>query len=179
MAKIPQQRKPRKKSKPKKAPLKLATKHKRGTRAKSITFSKGKKDPDKIIKSLEVFNWNKFNYLRMKNKPNGKNHKPPQGITVIITIKQGRNLYYFTRQSPYDFVVNKQSIKDFTIEKVRELTQQWENLDDSMMDEDAEPEGFEIGKKGTDDPENLDPARIQDITIRFFYGKDPNTGEKF
>jgi len=171
--------KKRKKAPKKKPPLKVTTRHKRNTKAKTIEFVKGKKDPEKVVKSLEAFDWNKFNYLRMKNKPDGHHHKPPQGITVIVTIKKGKNLYYFTRLSPYDFVVNKQSVKDFTTQTVNELLEQWGTLQDGMEDDenDGEPDGVVL--HGSDDPGNLDPGFIVAVTVRFFYGKDPVTGENY
>ena len=168
-----------KKKAAKRVPLKVATKHKRNTKAKSILFVKGKKDPEKVIKSLDAFDWNKFNYLRMKNKPDGHHHKPPQGITVILGFKKGKKTYHTSEQSPYDFVVNKQSVKDFTKQVYKDHVQNFDtmkfaagedtNLEDMEdTEEDDEPEGVTISKKYLN---KMNPAFITDITIRFFYGK--------
>lgn len=164
--KKPTKRKPTKKA-IKKTPLKTVSKHVKGTRAKSIEFTKGRKDPEKVVDTLLKRDWSDFDYLRRKNKPNGKNYKPPQGITVVVEVKKGRNTYHYTKLSPFDFVVNKQSVKQFTAETVNDLMSKYDTVKDSMEEDENEEDTSEASQY----IENLDPSFIKSVTVRFFYGK--------
>jgi hypothetical protein len=162
-------KKPQKKTRRvKKAPLKITTYHKRKTNAKSIRFTKGQHDPEKVLETIQRFDYSKFDYLRRRNKPNGRNYKPPQGIVVIVTIKKGRNEYHRTRVTDFDYVVNKQSLKAFVEKCVAELLEDFNTRGDSMEDDANEPEGEDIAGDYLD---NLDPAFISEVTVKFIYGK--------
>jgi len=165
---VPKKKPTKKRTAKKKAPLKTTTLHKRKTNAKAIQFTKGKHDPEKIIDTLERFEWSKFDYLRRRNKPDGHHYKPPQGFTVIITVKKGKNTYHYTKLTPADFVVNKKSVAEFTKEATAELLEKFNTARDAMESDDNEPDDDE---KPEDYIDNLDPSFIQSVTIRFLYGK--------
>lgn len=156
----------KRRSKPKPKPrLKLGTKSYKGKNAKSITFAKSKKDVDKVYQSLDTFDYSTFNYLRRKNKPDGHHYKPPRGFVVIITISKGKSELHFTRVSPPDMVVNNANIKLFVKQCVQEMEENWESAKDAIEEgEEGEVDGMPL-----DYVENLDPAKIIEIQIKFFY----------
>lgn len=141
--------------------------HKRGTARKSIVFPPGKKSIEKILLTLQNFNWRKFDYLRYRNKPDGIHYKPPQGITVIFEIKKRKKQWTAVRISPLEFVVKGVTIRDFAIAQFKELVSDWEYKKDTI--ESGEDEGDEM--VGSSDPENLDPRYLSAVAINFMYGK--------
>ena len=173
MAKKAPRKKPIKKAskKPTKKPglLKTSIEHKRGTNRISIVFKKGKKEPEKVLQTIEQFDYSKFDYMRRWNKPNGKNYKPPQGIIVTITIETGKNSYTRSRLSPFDFVVNRKSIEEFIIVTVSEMLSDYDQSKDYT--EYDENEIDEIDGVPIDYIDNLDISYVSDITVVFIYGK--------
>lgn len=148
----------------------IKTSHVRGTNRITLELSKGRKDIEATEAALIAFDWNKTNYLRRKNKPNGRNYKPPRGFTVIIKVEKGGQTYHFSRVSPVDMVVNKRNIAEFTAAVLEELSESWKSAKDSIKEareNDEEPE--DIDGKPAEYVEKVDPKYITDIAIHFFY----------
>lgn len=162
-------RTPKKPKAPRYKPLTTSTP--RGRNRIIIEFPEGRKTVDDVIVQLLAFNWNKLNYLYRKNKvfhPLYKKYlfKPPQGITVIIEIKKGKNTYHFTRVSPLTMIVNIPNIQDFVMSVLEELESSWTAAKEAMRDGDVEddPDGPPM-----EYVEKLDPKYIKSITIHFLY----------
>jgi len=153
----------------KKAPLKVSTKYKRGQNAKSIEFSERTKDPENIMKTLDAFNWGTFDYLRRKDKPNGRNYRPPQGLIVTFKFIRGGNYFFHSVVTPKDFVVNKQSIEQFIKDSLQDLIDIDEQFEEGIEDDTNEPEG-EV--KTYNDPTGINPAKLVSIIVRFIYSKN-------
>lgn len=140
--------------------------HKRGTARKSITFPPGKKSIEKVVKTLENYDWRKFDYLRRRNKPDGHNYKPPQGITVVIEITKRNQQWVHINLSPIEFVVKGPTVKAFAIKTYTDMVDEWIYKKDAI-----ESGEIDTALEGSSDPENLDPRYITALAVNFMYGK--------
>lgn len=132
----------------------FTAKQKRGS--KRIDFSFGKtKDVNKKIDAFES-----QSDKAIKNELRKRGGKPPRGIIVIVTDKDGNEKTFV---SPLDFVVNKENVKNFVTESLQEMRDNfmmWQKMKKHM------PKSLqkEMKEQGYGD---YDPDDIEEITIKF------------
>jgi hypothetical protein len=167
----PQKPTPTKRPRKKGKTLPVKTSHPRGTNYVEIILGDGPHNVKHVENTIENYDYSKLEYMRTKNRPiKGAGYRAPQGIVVVITVRIGENEWFYSKMTPYDFVVNKASMIAFIKQTYKDFTESWdENTSES---DDNEPEGILLtpGEGDTDDPRFLDPRFIYAITVKFIYG---------
>ena len=142
----------------------------------TITLLDSYKNVNDVVHMLKNYDWDNVDDLYTKNFLTDRNmFKPPQGIVVVITVIDGANEYHHASVSPYDFLVTKDSIKSFTIQTVREMADNFDAFtasdnNDEDLEDGEEPDGEILVSGDQYGPEQLDPTKIAEITIKFIYG---------
>lgn len=123
--------------------------------AKRIDFSFGK--IRSVDKKIAAFNQQSDDAIKKELRKRGG--KPPRGIIVIVSDKEGNEKAFV---SPLDFVVNKENVKNFIGEKLEEMKlnfMAWKGM--KKADKEFAKEMKEQGYG------DYNPDTIQNITIKF------------